>query len=266
MAAQILPFGDVGDEVTGVQGRVCGRCKEVKAAGEFNRGRSKDGLAYVCRECQKQYRLDWIEKNRNRHLSTRGPASGTATKQCQSCKEVKPAPEFERAFLSESADGMTARRLACLGLHREAKRQGKRFCSGCRQAKEPGDFYKSKRKNRSYAGYCKTCDRERWKRKQAEMGPEHRLAETRRRTLRTYGLTEEQYESMLAEQRNLCLICEGQIGTPHIDHCHTTGKFRGLLCHKCNGALGLFQDNIRSLKRAIQYLRKHSPYAFPRAG
>jgi hypothetical protein len=39
-----------------------------------------------------------------------------------------------------------------------------------------------------------------------------------------------------------------------VDHCHATGKVRGLLCHNCNRALGLMQDNIENIKRAADYL------------
>jgi len=40
-----------------------------------------------------------------------------------------------------------------------------------------------------------------------------------------------------------------------VDHCHSTGKIRGLLCHNCNRALGLMQDNVETLQNAIDYLK-----------
>lgn len=43
----------------------------------------------------------------------------------------------------------------------------------------------------------------------------------------------------------------------HIDHCHTTGKVRGLLCSKCNTGIGMFKENIITLKRAIRYITHH---------
>lgn len=72
-----------------------------------------------------------------------------------------------------------------------------------------------------------------------------------------YNLTLEQYIQMLQDQNNSCKICYRINPTGynwHVDHCHTTGKIRGLLCSKCNQGLGLFEDNIDVLKQAIKYL------------
>lgn len=77
-----------------------------------------------------------------------------------------------------------------------------------------------------------------------------------------YDLTLEEYDEIFKEQKGLCAICnsEGfaiarnQRQMIVIDHCHSSGKVRGLLCHNCNRALGLFQDNVENLKNAIRYL------------
>jgi hypothetical protein len=82
---------------------------------------------------------------------------------------------------------------------------------------------------------------------------------------RVYGITESEYRNMLKEQHNLCAICgsegflignNGHTELLAVDHDHETEKVRGLLCHNCNRALGLFQDRIDNLKSAIKYLRK----------
>ena len=72
-----------------------------------------------------------------------------------------------------------------------------------------------------------------------------------------YGLTEAQFQKMSQSQCHLCWICDAKPKRLHVDHCHATGKIRGLLCGKCNSALGLFGDNPNLLRRAICYL-KHS--------
>ena len=72
-----------------------------------------------------------------------------------------------------------------------------------------------------------------------------------------YGLTREQYDAMIEEQGNKCRICGVEFGdrhTIHIDHSHTTGKVRGLLCCNCNKALGNVKDSIDILQGMIKYL------------
>jgi hypothetical protein len=75
-----------------------------------------------------------------------------------------------------------------------------------------------------------------------------------------YGITLAQYNSMLEAQNYTCAICgngdEVEGRRLAIDHCHTTGKVRGLLCGKCNRGLGLFYDNQELLSNAIKYLTK----------
>lgn len=76
---------------------------------------------------------------------------------------------------------------------------------------------------------------------------------SRRSRLRTYNLTEETFSQMVKQLDNCCQIC-GDKTALNIDHCHDTGKVRGLLCRSCNAGLGLFKDNISSLMAAIKYL------------
>lgn len=80
----------------------------------------------------------------------------------------------------------------------------------------------------------------------------------------TFGITLIQYNQMLKNQNNKCSICYSEVangkGAFHVDHCHTTGKIRGLLCHYCNVGLGNFKDNIATLANAIQYLKISREY------
>lgn len=79
----------------------------------------------------------------------------------------------------------------------------------------------------------------------------------RRRKLKRYGLTEETYLVLLLSQDSLCAICRQDNKTQrdwHVDHCHTTGEVRGILCHHCNVMLGHAKDNIQILQAAKEYL------------
>lgn len=78
---------------------------------------------------------------------------------------------------------------------------------------------------------------------------------------RKYGLSIEEYENLLNEQGYKCSIC-GCNGSGEdknkfvVDHCHTTGKVRGLLCWPCNIGIGMFKDNSDLLEKVIQYLKR----------
>jgi hypothetical protein len=71
---------------------------------------------------------------------------------------------------------------------------------------------------------------------------------------RRYGLTLAQYRALQARQGNACAICRKVTGVLCIDHCHVTGRVRGLLCPKCNSALGFCGDDPRLLRAALAYL------------
>ncbi len=83
---------------------------------------------------------------------------------------------------------------------------------------------------------------------------------------RFYGINLEQYQKMMIEQNNKCKICgnsetkishfSGKIQHLSVDHCHETGRIRGLLCQACNQGLGHFKDNITLFEKAINYLKK----------
>lgn len=95
--------------------------------------------------------------------------------------------------------------------------------------------------------YCKDC------------GP------TRARSnilLRKYGITMTDYSRMLEQQDYSCAICNSDDPNNHansgffcVDHDHTTGEVRGLLCHHCNTGLGQFKDDISNMERAIDYIK-----------
>jgi hypothetical protein len=77
--------------------------------------------------------------------------------------------------------------------------------------------------------------------------------------MRNYGLSVDEYAAILDSQSGGCGICGAKVpgGNSifmHVDHCHATGKIRGLLCTNCNRGLGYFQDDIEVLAAAIRYL------------
>lgn len=76
-----------------------------------------------------------------------------------------------------------------------------------------------------------------------------------------YGLSVKDFDEMLLRQQGLCAICRktSKIDNRrlYVDHCHFTGKVRGLLCNTCNAGLGQFSDDLGLLEAAVDYLRKN---------
>lgn len=87
----------------------------------------------------------------------------------------------------------------------------------------------------------------------------------RKRLRRDYGITLEIYFEMLQAQGRACLICRSsfdEINKPHVDHCHTTGAVRGILCRWCNQGLGMFRDEPDRMRQAAIYI-EHSRAEVP---
>lgn len=84
---------------------------------------------------------------------------------------------------------------------------------------------------------------------------------TRNYSLRTtYGITLEEYQHIFTAQGNCCAVCQNTSRRMHVDHDHTTGRIRGILCHNCNIALGLLQDNEHTLTNLAAYLRANKEW------
>lgn len=131
-------------------------------------------------------------------------------------------------------------------------------CGTCKEELPPERFAKCKNNLRTGRQWsCRAC-----KADQAKMynGRYDRKAISRRHRLKKkYGLTSKEWDRMFQEQGGKCAICEGDCSTGRnlaVDHCHTTGAVRGLLCMKCNQGIGYFDDDERKLQSAIFYLRR----------
>lgn len=134
-------------------------------------------------------------------------------------------------------------------------------CPKCGEQKPLSEFYKNKSNKDGLQKRCKPCDiktgQESYQ-KDPEKAAKKRFI---RKLKREYDLTLEQYESMKQKQNNVCAICKTELQTgmlSHVDHCHFSGKVRGLLCRWCNLGLGHFKDSMTSLKSALDYLEKYS--------
>ena len=124
-----------------------------------------------------------------------------------------------------------------------------KVCTKCSIEKPLENFYENK------AGYpaskCKPCHAEYQKEYRSKNDKAYFYTVKAR-----YNIDREQYNEMRDNQESKCKICSKEPKRLYIDHCHDSGKIRGLLCHQCNSGLGMFKDNINNLKNAVRYLNE----------
>ncbi|MGW1781006.1 endonuclease VII domain-containing protein [Streptomyces sp. NPDC002143] len=115
---------------------------------------------------------------------------------------------------------------------------GHKHCRGCGEVKPHSGWHRKNSAPDGLASRCKAC--------KAASGPASHLR-------RKYGITEAERDELIASQRGLCCIC---LSAPaaHVDHCHNTGRVRGVLCFSCNAALGQFKDRPDAIRRAAAYV------------
>lgn len=122
-------------------------------------------------------------------------------------------------------------------------------CTKCKKLQPKTEFHKHKRLKDGLSCHCKSCRRvyrlnknDRWE----------------RHLKYKFKITPDHYFNMLRQQGGSCKICLKSAHTFSkklcVDHCHTSGKIRGLLCDSCNVSIGRMGDNIENFKRAIKYL------------
>lgn len=152
-------------------------------------------------------------------------------------------------------------------------------CSKCGEIKEVLEFYK-RSDGDGYQSLCKVCMKkcrqvyrsDPVKRKREYEGRrQHRknnsdyykVMDRKQNLQRNFGISVEQYEALLAAQNNVCAICKkperailnGKIKNLAVDHCHKTGKIRGLLCCACNRGVGMFNEDEKLCFEAASYLK-----------
>jgi len=131
-----------------------------------------------------------------------------------------------------------------------------KICSTCKIEKSFIEFYKCKANKDGVYHECKSCKSEYDKQRHAK-NPKDRL---NKNLQNRYNITLEQKEHMIAAQNGKCAICETELDRGKhtcVDHCHTTGKVRQILCRPCNILIGHCKENTEVLKNAIQYLLTH---------
>jgi hypothetical protein len=191
------------------------------------------------------------------------------SKFCRDCGAHRPVAEFSKN--KRSRDGLAiycrthlAERAA---RSREARRiqprknrftppdiqvpAGHKWCPDCGLVKPFDEFPRTAASRTGRATYCLPCHNLRGKVSRDKVGGSRTYHLTRR-----YGISAAEADLMLDAQSGLCAICRSAPAA-HVDHDHTTGAVRQLLCFNCNGGLGQFKDDSTVLRTAADYVERH---------
>lgn len=144
-----------------------------------------------------------------------------------------------------------------------------KMCKKCKLELPITKFGKNSSLKSGISNICKLCEAER-KRLKYNSSNEVRISKIKQRydydIERKYGITPNEYIRLMESQNGCCAICDnpevivnktGELRMLCVDHHHETGEIRGLLCHKCNYGLGIYNDNSELLMKASLYLSEH---------
>jgi hypothetical protein len=146
-----------------------------------------------------------------------------------------------------------------------------KHCRKCDQIKPVSAFYARRNRQNGIVHKCIECARADNRRYSKNRNAEQRRAyfrewyenrkaidpnAGRRQWLKRYGITPEAWDALLEAQGGGCALCgkTSEARRLHVDHCHATGRVRGLLCFTCNGALGHLGDSAETITRVLAYL------------
>lgn len=172
-------------------------------------------------------------------------------RECTRCKETKPLEDFKPDTRCKA--GRTAYCRACDNIYHRARHARlknrailpdlpeTKHCTRCVTTLPISKFSRSKGALCGVKNWCQSCS-------------------NLQRSFRRLGMTKEQYTALHLQQQGRCQICqkhESQLERRlAIDHCHSTGQIRGLLCMPCNTAIGKLGDDPALVRRAAAYLEK----------
>lgn len=228
----------------------CRRCTFALPETEFHkRSRSLRGKTTLCKKCTSA-------ENKTKYQQQKAVTKTAPTEKCCSqCKEIKPIKIFN--FKPTTRDGRNTICKTCTNVISTRSNQKRKlireiatekYCSYCDLIKPAKEFYVDRGYGDGLSKRCRLC---------------YRATIHLARRCRQFNISIDQYTEMTRAQNGVCAICKRVPLKVHpngfsIDHCHSTGVVRGLLCNHCNTGLGFFEDNPEALTQAVIYLSQHT--------
>lgn len=257
--------------------KACVQCGQVQSLddGFYRSKRNSDGRDSYCKGCRNGRHAKWVAQHRE------PPRPKPTEKRCTACGEIKPLSAFwssgkgkrsptckpcKTAYHYEYiARPEVAARIKEQDRNRRSGKwkrpprrepiaDGYEVCTMCNEDKPLEDFHVHKLGRNGRDSVCRRCKAARSRERNADPSAKERSYRLKLR--RDFGLELGRYDEMLEEQDGRCAICRREPNGKrlHVDHCHTTGVVRGLLCYTCNVGLGNFNDDPDRLQVAIEYL------------
>lgn len=188
------------------------------------------------------------------------------TKRCTKCLETLSLANFSQA--KKGKFGVASWCRNCCNVYRKSLFNlpaSEKTCPKCGQLKQAKEFYLLRTAKDGLYPCCRLCLKE--VRKLLYARPKGKIqrkeAARKFKLRRKFGITEEQFNLMVAEQNNRCAICGtsepgGNANKWHIDHDHQTNRVRKLLCAKCNMGIGHLNDDPAIIAQSFFYLTSFS--------
>ncbi|MGW1212208.1 endonuclease VII domain-containing protein [Streptomyces sp. NPDC002499] len=173
-----------------------------------------------CRKCGRELLLAAFARDKNRR-------DGLQV-HCRECVAEYSAAHYRRR--QETVGGTVREKMDVPAGHK--------LCRTCGEVKAHSEWHRNATASDGLSTRCKAC----------------RAVQSRRDHLkRQYGITEAVRDELIVSQGGVCCICLAAV-PEHVDHCHQTGRVRGVLCFSCNAALGQFKDRPDAIRRAAAYV------------
>ncbi|MFK0171342.1 endonuclease VII domain-containing protein [Streptomyces sp. NPDC090306] len=173
-----------------------------------------------CGRCRRDLSLESFARDRNRRDGFQS--------YCRECVAQYSAAHYRRR---RAVEGKPVREKVDVP-------EGHKLCRSCGQIKPHAEWHRNSSASDGLSTRCRAC--------RAVQGRQGHLK-------RRYGITESERDGLISSQGGVCCIC---LAAPavHVDHCHETGRVRGVLCFSCNAALGQFKDRPEAIRRAAAYV------------
>lgn len=209
----------------------CPTCDQDKPLAAFNKNKARpDGLQVYCILCQRTYNNAWSKS------------------------KYESDEEYYKLILKRSRNRRRDLYQTDASYREEMNRKNRE-----RYATDPEFRRKTAEASKRWVANNPEKSREK-KRLWVENNAERLKENNRNWVLKSkYGLTREDYDAMIAAQHGRCAICRSDnpgATVWNVDHCHRTGRVRGILCGSCNRALGLFNDDPQACRAAALYLEE----------